>query len=335
MSREAPSARARAPNRPIAYSSVEVSDILSDALRTLGLQSRVFCRSSLGAPWSLQIRTGNYAHFHVIERGAAFLHRAGCEPFALAAGDLVVLMRGEGHQLSHSTKPHGQVTRVPGSAPGHCTVLQKLGGQPIVEMLCGAFEFARSDAHLLVSLLPEFIHIPGGASEPLTQLLRSVWEEIQEPRIGSGIILARFTDAIFVQAVRIVLERAAGAHDGWLRALGDPKIAAALGRLHADPAAAWTVRTLADAAGMSRAPFAARFASLLGTTPLAYVTQVRVARAAEDLRTGNGSLKEIAGRAGYESEAAFSKVFRRIVGVTPGTYRSASRTAIPRLARRR
>jgi AraC-like DNA-binding protein len=134
--------------------------------------------------------------------------------------------------------------------------------------------------------------------------------------------------------VRIVLERDAGAHDGWLRALGDPKIAAALGKLHANPAAAWTVRTLADAAGMSRAPFAARFASLLGTTPLAYVTQVRIGRAAEELRTGNCSLKEIAARAGYESEAAFSRVFRKVVSMTPGAYRDASRkreTLMPRV----
>lgn len=328
MPREADSDSGRAADHLVAYSTVGMSDILSDVLRTLGVQSRVFCRTSLGAPWVLQMRASSYAHFHMVERGVAFLHRAGCEPVPLCAGDLVVLMRGEEHQLSHSAHPPCQVTPVPASQPGHCTVLQKRGGQPLAETLCGALEFVLSEPHLLTPLLPEFIHVQGRTSEPLAQLLRILWQEVNEPRIASGIILARLTDAMFVQAMRIVIERNAGTQRGWLRALSDPRIAAALSKLHADPAAAWTVRTLATAAGMSRAPFAARFASLLGTTPLAYVTQVRVGRAAEELRAGNGSLKEIAERAGYESAAAFNKVFRRLVGVTPGAYRESARASL-------
>src|SRR5262245_15674684 len=111
------------PRQPsIAASTVGISDILSDVLRTLGVQSRVFCRTSLGAPWALHMRAGSFAHFHVVERGVAFLHRAGREPVALAAGDLVVLMRGEEHQLSHSAQLPRDITHVPTSQPGHCTV---------------------------------------------------------------------------------------------------------------------------------------------------------------------------------------------------------------------
>jgi AraC-like DNA-binding protein len=300
-------------------------DALSDVLLSLGVRTHVFCRATLGAPWVLQMPEGRAAQFHLIERGPAFLLQPGRDPLAISAGDLVVVARGERHQLSSTPEACARAVRIPRNMSGRCHILQKRGGEPLTEMLCGGFGFTIPDARLVDPVLPALLHVKAGASEEVTQLMRQLWQEIDQSRLGAAIVSARLTDALFVQTIRIAIERGMGASESWLQGLQDPRIGLALSLLHAKPATAWTVAKLAAAAGMSRARFAARFAELLGMPPLSYLTRLRIARAAEALRAGAGSLREIAERAGYESQGAFNNVFRRIIGSTPGAYRRASK----------
>ena len=301
------------------------SDVLSDVLLSLGVRTHVFCRATLGSPWAMQMPEGRSAQFHVIERGAAFLLRPGHDPLALSAGDLVVVARGETHQLSSTPETRVRPVRIPRNTSGRCHILHKRGSEPLTEMLCGGFGFNIPDARLVDPVLPALLHVKAGGSAEVTQLMRQLWQETAQSRLGAAIVSARLTDALFVHAIRIAIERGMGASESWLQGLQDPRIALALSLLHAKPGTNWTVAKLATAAGMSRARFAARFAELLGMPPLSYLTRLRIARAAEALRSGVGSLREIAEHAGYESQGAFNNVFRRIVGSTPGAYRRASK----------
>jgi AraC-like DNA-binding protein len=300
-------------------------DVLSDVLLSLGVRTRIFCRATLGTPWVLQMPEGRSAQFHLIEGGPAFLLRPGREPLALGAGDLTVVARGVPHQLSSTPEARARAVRIPISVSSRCHILQKRGGEPLTEMLCGGFGFTTPDAQLVDPMLPELLHVKAGASAEVTQLMRQLWQEIEQSRLGAAFVSTRLTDALFVQSIRLAIERGVGANESWLQGLQDPRIALTLGLLHAKSATAWTVAKLASAAGMSRARFAARFAELLGMPPLSYLTRLRIARAAEELRSGSRSLRQIAERAGYESPSAFNNVFRRIIGSTPGAYRRASR----------
>ena len=149
--------------------------------------------------------------------------------------------------------------------------------------------------------------------------------EAASGRPGARTVVSRLADILFIQIVRGFLSSTPVSHRGWLRALNEPQIGAALGLIHQDPRQPWTVAMLASKVGMSRSTFAGRFAELVGEPPLHYVTRWRMQRAASLLREGRATLADIADRVGYESEAAFSKAFKRWVGAAPGAYRRASR----------
>lgn len=139
------------------------------------------------------------------------------------------------------------------------------------------------------------------------------------------IAVRRLADALFIQLVRVWLESQPAASRGWLGALGDPVVGAALGQLHRDPAQPWTVATLAQEVGLSRSAFAARFTQLVGEPPLHYLTRWRMHLAVALLRDETLGIKEVALRTGYGSEAAFSIAFKRHFGLAPGAYRQTNR----------
>src|SRR5207253_4752553 len=201
------------------------------------------------------------------------------------------------------------------------------GGGAETALICGSFRFEGSRTHPLLSVLPPLIHIQGdgGASsrttEWLSTTLRFLAAEARHPRPGAETLISRLTDVVFVQALRAWIESQPEGVGGWLGALRDRQIAAALGQIHRQPERDWSVARLASTVGMSRSSFAARFTALVGEAPLAYLTRWRMHLAGELLRGRDLSVSEIAGRVGYESEAAFSKAFKREAGISPGAYR--------------
>ncbi len=238
----------------------------------------------------------------------------------------MVLPHGRGHQLADSQGRRAVPLErlLAGNRSGRCAVLHHGGGGPETLLICGAFRFRQRHGHPLLSLLPEAIHLRGDggrAPEWLDATLKFLASEARSARPGRETLVSRLTDVLFVQVVRAWLAEQPQGRGGWLGALRDPRIGAALAAMHEHPERPWTVGTLAALAGSSRSPFAGRFAALVGEPPLAYLTGWRMQVAARLLLSGRSSIGEVASRVGYASEPAFSKAFKRAMGVAPGAYR--------------
>jgi AraC-like DNA-binding protein len=196
------------------------------------------------------------------------------------------------------------------------------GGLP-ASILCGYFEFDRDSLHPLVAALPPFIHLRGTESAELAWLQTSLNFMIQESmaaKPGADAVVTRLAGVLFVQMVRAYIEQAKSP-PAMLAAIADRQIGAALGLMHKEPARAWTLEGLARDAGMSRSALATRFLELVGETPMKYLTLWRMQLARQLLGETPLSTAAIAERAGYQSEAAFSKAFKKAVGSGPGAYR--------------
>ena len=306
--------------------SLERPDVLTDVLQTLRLRGRVFCCSELRAPWAMSLPRSGFAHFHVIERGGAWLRLAGeAQAMPLASGDLVILPHGRGHALSDApeTRPVALKKLMQG-ARGACNLLRYGGDGPTTTMTCGAFEFAAGSGNPLLAVLPPLIHIPSGdarLAQWLEPTLRMLAEEARHPRPGSETLVARLIDIVFVQAVRAWIENEPPQAANWLGALRDAQIGAALGLLHREPHRDWTVAALAAEVAMSRSLFAERFSALVGEPPLSYLIRWRMHLAADLLTRERLNVGEVSRRVGYESDAAFSKAFKRSFGQSPLQYR--------------
>jgi AraC-like DNA-binding protein len=303
------------------------SDVLTSVMDAVRLRGQVFCRSELRAPWGMALMRSDYAHFHVIERGGAWLRIGGRPAVALAAGDLVVVPHGAGHTLTDSlaskARPLSEMAGR-GSSEGGCLVMRGGGEGAETRLVCGSFRFERKDAHPLVELLPPLIHLrpaEAPAAEWLEATLRFLAWETRQARPGTETIVSRLTDVVFVQVLRAWIEALPEGQGGWMGALRDRQVGAALALVHRSPERDFTIASLAAAVGMSRSRFAARFTALVGEPPLAYVARWRLETAAGLLRESSLSLGEVAERVGYDSEAAFSKAFRRRFGAPPGAYR--------------
>ncbi len=304
-------------------------DPLGEVLHYLRMSGMFYCRSELTAPWGLALPPMDGLSFHVLTSGRCWLEVDGMEPRQLEPGDLVLLPHGEGHRLC--TEP-GRRTIPIGELPQDRVserygILLHGGGGPATNLVCGAVRFDHPAAHHVVRLLPKLIHIDSGWSSRtgmkdwMRSTLQLLAAEARELRPGGETIITRLADVLVVQAIRTWMERDPTAQTGWLAALHDPRIGRALTLVHRQPARAWTVESLAKEAGMSRSGFAARFTELVGEPAMQYVTRWRMLVALTWLSEGDKPLSEMAGLLGYQSEAAFSRAFSRIIGTSPGAAR--------------
>lgn len=291
-------------------------DVLSDVLRPLRLRASVFMHSSFCGVWSLDSSGSGRATFHSIARGDCWLHMPGAaDPVALRGGDLVVFPRDAVHAITSDVRPP--------ELPEHSGIVQSGGEGPSTSVICGYFEFESPLANPLLKTLPEMVHIrardPGNAAW-LDALMRFMRDETDRQAPGMDALIDKLADVLFIQVIRTHLRRYGGEH-GLLAALVDLRISRALQAIHATPGDAWTVEGLAGIAGMSRSAFARRFQEIMDMAPIAYVTQWRMQRAYEQLRTGEKSVAAIAEDAGYQTEAAFRKSFKQVTGLGPGAVR--------------
>lgn len=291
-------------------------DVLSSVLRELRLESASYRLLRLRSPWRVRF-DGGLRGVHVVVDGQCDLVLDGRAPLRLRAGDLVVLPRADSHTLASTDGAHAPaVSSIELARRTDGTELAAGGSGARTDIVCGAFLLGHED-HPAVAGFPRHIHVPGAPW--LASLTDALTTEAVEGGPGSEVVMARLSDALITRALRHHVETAE--EPGWLHGLRDPYVATALAAMHGDPAAPWTLGSLARRAGLSRAAFAARFAGTVGQTPMKYLFRSRMRRAMTLLTVERATAASVAPRVGYGSEAAFSAAFTRHTGTTPAAFR--------------
>lgn len=326
-------------------------DVLSDVLRIVQLSGAVYLSAEFSAPWCITGRADSrvYAAFlppsdrvvsyHLILEGhcQARLADDSKSVIRLDAGDVLVVPQGDEHLMGSdlSIPPEAGaplLARQVAAHPGEVIRIAYGGGGEQTRMVCGFLTCEGLLSNPLLAALPRLFKVNVGNE------LESAWlasavnfgaAEAAFPRAGSATVLAKLSELLFVQAVRRCIDSLPPHQKGWLAALRDRYVGGAMLKLHADPAHPWTVDELARAVGLSRSALAQRFTELLGQPPMQYLAQWRLHAAARQLRDSGQSLAEIADAAGYDSEPAFSRAFKRQFGLPPASWRTHQRSPAP------
>ena len=298
-------------------------DPLSEIFVGMRVQGAVYARLNLTAPFGVSIEAYSHAHLGVVARGNCWLSLEGAsEPIPLTGGDCWLLARGDAHTLRDSPKtpaqPYAEVRRK--KVNNH---LNYGGGGPLTTIITGNFILDKETSKWITELLPPLIlfRVEEAKTSALQTTMRLLATELEAQEMGSAVVVSSLADIIFVQAIRVYATSKECSKPGWLRALADRHIAIALNSIHENIRKQWTVTTLAATAGMSRSAFAARFKEVVGESPLEYLRRWRMRKASQLLKEKDHKLAEVASLVGYQSEAAFNKAFKRVLGVPPGVYR--------------
>src|SRR5579863_9396731 len=263
------------------------------------------------------------AHFAMLSRGNCWLSVEGTQdPIPLTGGDCFLLARETSIVMRDSprTRPRSTFREIGAKANGN--VAHYGGGGAQTTIVCGSFSFDRASLKPITQLLPSFILIKVDQTHTLAlhNTMQALASEMAEQAPGSDVVATRLAEVLFIQALRAHIASGPERNKGWLRAIFDPQMGTALSAIHARVHTPWTVESMAEAAGMSRSAFAARFKELLGQTPLEYVTEWRMQKAMQLLQQRDKKLIEVARSVGYESDAASSKASKLVVGPNPGEY---------------
>lgn len=311
-----------------------MQDYLSDILNRLSLEGTLYFRTSFTEPWGVCVPSyENVARFHYVHKGDCIVSVKGTDKRVhLSQGDLILVPHGASHTLTcRMTEPNDALeldevlaqTGYDGTGP-----LVFGGMEPAhdSQLICGHFSIAPGSKHVLFERLPPLIHIRGYGADVgdwLETTLRVIGSEAGNDTLGGDIIALKVSEAIFAQAIRRCIQLSSD-QDNTLSGFADPNISRALNAFHKDPTHQWTIESLAQESALSRTSFACRFSEKLGLTPMRYVTSWRIQLARNALLTNNASVAEAASHAGYSSEAAFSRVFKKEMGVSPAKYREGN-----------
>src|SRR5215469_4824294 len=314
------------------------TDVLSDVLRAVRLTGAVYFSVEASVPFAAEALPArdvaprvlpgveHVLEYHLVSRGTCWGGIVGEEPQKLQEGDIIVFPQGDPHVLSSSPHMRGADSletyrKRPGTQRPY-KLREEGSGGPTVELICGFLGFDRRPFNPLLTTLPRTLKVStregGGWLEALAHLAVT---ESTGGRTGGETVLARASELMFVEVVRRYLSTLPPEQTGWLAGLRDPFVGRALAALHDRPAEAWTVESLAKEAALSRSALAERFTHLIGEAPMQYLTRWRMQLAATLLRSRNVSVFEAAMEVGYASEAAFSRAFKKVVGVPPAAWR--------------
>ena len=314
---------------------VSTGDPLTDLLRGLRLDGVQYGRCEMKEPWGLEFPAQDAARFYFVGQKACWMRMPSGEWFEMKAGDAVLVPRGAAHALASApdvatTPLQGyQVTEV--CKDVYC--LKKDGCTPGTLLFCGSMSFNLDRLHPLLGMMPDVMRTHElAADEPsIPHLLEAMAREVTLERVGSGGIVARLADVLAASIIRSWVERGCGSSRGWIAAVRDREIGKVLAAIHLEPSRDWSVEMLARTMGASRSGFAERFAAIVGETPAKYVTQVRMHQARQWLTQDRLKISVIAARLGYESEAAFSRAFKRVIGAPPSHFRAEDRSELAAL----
>jgi AraC-like DNA-binding protein len=331
-------------------------DMLSDVLRAVRLRGAVFYYIDGSSPWVAEappakeiipaIMPGaeHMIEFHGVIEGSCWAAIVGEPPVRLAERDVILFPQGDPHVMSSAPglRPPAPASREVYYAPrppqmpyalslgGAEITTARLdgGGRDRATIVCGFLGLDARPFNPLLAALPRVLHVPGAALGPdswVASFLRSAVVESNQRRPGGEAVLERMSEMLFVEVLRRYIDSLPAEQTGWLAGMRDPSIGRVLGLLHEKPDAPWTLERLAEDAAMSRSTLHERFVQFIGQPPMQYLAQWRMQVAATLLRDTKAKIIEVAFSVGYESEAAFSRAFKRTVGVAPGAWRDGRR----------
>ncbi|WP_261843172.1 AraC family transcriptional regulator [Aliamphritea ceti] len=310
-------------------------DILSDILHRMQLAGTLYFRTSFTSPWGVQVPSfEDVSRFHFAYRGRCLARVAGvAEPVLLEQGDLIIITRGAAHTLYCDPKtetaalPLDQMLEKSGFTGSGTLVYGEPGTSHETQLVCGHFAFNKHANHPLIQALPAYIHIRNYgaiAGHWMETALKVIGEEAGSDKLGSDLMALKMSEIIYTQALRIHLNTE-GVDQPVLAGFSDTKLAKVLQAIHANPAHPWRIEELSGIASMSRTSFISKFTDNLSMTPLGYITHWRMQIARQLLVDSSASIIEIAEQVGYQSEAAFGRVFRKHFEQGPSGYRRQSR----------
>ena len=313
-------------------------DALSDVLRAVRLSGAFFFDVHARGPWVAETPLGksvvgamfpgtgsdHLICYHAILEGTCWCSLEGEAPIKLEAGDIVLLAHGDTHVLATDlgmrNPPNMSMYRQPadGRLPSRISVGAETGSA--AHFVCGFLACDSRPYNPLLTALPRMLRVSDHGNGALGAYFRAALDE-SKGRMGGECMLGRISELMFVDVVRRYLESLPEDRMSWLSGLRDPYVGRALTALHEQPSRDWTIEALAQVAALSRSAFAERFVQFVGHPPMQYVTNWRMQLATNYLRNGTESIASVANRVGYDSEAAFSRAFKKAVGSPPSEWR--------------
>jgi AraC-like DNA-binding protein len=318
-------------------------DVLSEVLRSVRLTGALFFPMEVSAPWVDEVPAASVfgptllpgvqhvVSYHIVTQGACWANLVDHPAVRLEAGDVLLLPHGDPYVMSsapglRSEAPADEVMsffRRMATASAPTLVIEGGGGPERAELVCGFLGCDVQPFNPVLETLPRLLHLrrPVATHDPLGHLVDFALAESRRRRSGSKCVLLRLSEVLFVEVIRRHLDGLSAGQTGWLAGLRDPIVGRALALLHDRPARPWTLRGLASELGISRATLSDRFTRFVGRPPMRYLARWRMQLAASLLSDGSAKVAAVAQDVGYESEAAFSRAFKKIAGASPGSWR--------------
>jgi len=317
-----------------------LSSVIDDALRSLRISGSLLLRETYASPWSIAIPNAEklaalldvtspirVVAFHLIEFGHFAIKPEGGDEVVLNAGEMIICFGGDAHRLFQGE-------------PSEAQSLESLlaGGVNIqspplrirskgAALLCGVFMLEHTVFNPLFAALPPMMYSTlsrSGEMHNLSGVARLLAEEVDRRSLGGGYVIERLLEVLCAESIRAHIESVSRQETSWFRGVKDPVVGRAIAAIHERPGESWSVKKLADDVAISPSRFAARFAEALGDSPMAYVAKWRMNVACGQLATTRQSIDQVASSVGYESQAAFSRAFKKYVGISPAVWRGSA-----------
>jgi|SRR5437868_672757 len=310
-------------------------DPLSEVLRAVRLNGAYFYPVEAGPPWSVSTVPArdlvprilpdaeHLISYHILLTGSCWGGLDGQKQVKMKPGDVIVFPQGDAHLMS-SDEGHRDSSGKKGTSAERYPSTVFLGPDSLprdTTFVCGFLGCDARPFNPLLSALPRVMHVPGAAEGWLSKFPQQVVAESHTGRVGSETMLTRMAELMFIEVLRRYVEQLAPQQAGWLAGLRDGVVGPALSELHAKPDHPWTLHELARTIASSRTVLVERFSQLVGVPPMLYLTRWRLQLAAEQLSRGSAKVAAVGAQVGYESEAAFSRAFKRETGQSPAAWR--------------